>query len=245
MTGTCTVVIPTYNEEGNIANMARTLRGLYPDFNIMFMDDNSKDRSKELIEALNDPKTRIVVRDPNDRGLSASIFQGIMECGTDYFMVMDCDFQHPPSVLGEMYDALENGTELCIGMREDRFALGVIRWAGSWVFTIFTNMYLMWHRKTLSKDDMSGLFAGRTEIFAPVIKENIGSMETKGWKALLDLLKFGPKGLKITNVKYKFAERAEGESKLNPKIVMYTFRQCGVWGRLFARVYGGLKGVKI
>jgi hypothetical protein len=32
MAGTCTVVIPTFNEEGNIANMAKTLRELYPDF---------------------------------------------------------------------------------------------------------------------------------------------------------------------------------------------------------------------
>ena len=245
MTGTCTVVIPTYNEEGNIVNMARTLRELYPDFNVMFMDDNSKDRSKELIDALGDPKVRIVVREPEDRGLSASIFQGITDCGTDYFLVMDCDFQHPPSVLKGLYEQLENGCDLCIGMREDRFALGFVRWLGSWVFTIFANMYLLWHRKTLSKDCMSGLFGGRTEIFAPIIRENYDQMERKGWKALLDILKFGPRKLKIANVKYKFGKRAEGESKMNPKIVLHTFNQLGFWGRVCMKLYGGLKGTKL
>ena len=45
MPGSCTVVIPTYNEEKNIVNMAKCLREMYPDFKIMFMDDNSTDRS--------------------------------------------------------------------------------------------------------------------------------------------------------------------------------------------------------
>lgn len=237
----CTVVIPTYNEEGNIANMARTLRELYPDFNVVFMDDNSKDRSQELIEAMGDEKVRIVVRDPNDRGLSASIFQGIAECGTDYFLVMDCDFQHPPSVLKEMYAKLEGGADMVIGIRQDRFALGFLRWLGSWAFTVLANLYLLWHRRTRSKDCMSGLFGGRTDIIAPVIRENYDSMERQGWKALLDILKFGPNGLRIANVRYEFGKRAEGESKMNPKIVMHTFNQLGFWGRLFNRLYGAVK----
>ncbi|MBO4357222.1 MAG: glycosyltransferase, partial [Candidatus Methanomethylophilaceae archaeon] len=95
MPGTCSVIIPTYNEEGNIVNMAKAIRELYPDFYIFFMDDNSTDRSKELIEELNDPKTKLVTRDPNQRGLAISCFQGIVECGTDYFMTIDCDFQLP------------------------------------------------------------------------------------------------------------------------------------------------------
>ena len=46
MVGTCTIVIPTYNEEKNIANMARAIREAYPDYKILFMDDNSTDRSR-------------------------------------------------------------------------------------------------------------------------------------------------------------------------------------------------------
>ena len=74
MPGTCSVIIPTYNEEGNIVNMAKAIRELYPDFYIFFMDDNSTDRSKELIEELNDPKTKLITRDPNQRGLAISCF---------------------------------------------------------------------------------------------------------------------------------------------------------------------------
>ncbi len=106
MPGTCTVVIPTYNEEDNIVKMAKALRESYPEFRVLFMDDNSKDRSKALIEDLGDPYVRFFVRKPEERGLAASVMQGFCICGTDYFINMDCDFQHPLSTLGPIYEKL-------------------------------------------------------------------------------------------------------------------------------------------
>lgn len=239
--GTCTIVIPTYNEEKNIVNMAKCIRELYPDFYISFMDDNSTDRSKELVEALNDPKTRIVVRNPDERGLAASVFQGILECGTDYFMTIDCDFQHPPSALGDMYREMEKGCDICIGVRDDRFALGFIRWLGSWAFNMIADSYLFIHGKRCSIDVMSGLIAGRTAVCAPIIKENWNNLEMQGWKVLLDLLKFGPSDLKISNINYKFGKRQEGESHISPRVVYTTFHQCGRVGRFCAKVFAAIK----
>lgn len=208
------------------------------------MDDNSKDRSKELIEALGDPKVRFVTRDPNDRGLAASELQGILEAETDYFMTIDCDFQHPPSALGDMYKKLEEGADLCIGVRDDRFALGFVRWAGSWAFNIFADMYLFCHGKKISKDVMSGLIGGRTDVFVPVIKANWSKMELRGWKVLIDLLKFGPNDMKTANVYYTFGKRMEGESHISPNVVIRTFHQCGYVGKFLALLYSGLKGIK-
>ena len=71
MVGTCTIVTPTYNEEKNIANMARAIREAYPDYKILFMDDNSTDRSREEVEALNDPLVTFFVRKPEERGVWA------------------------------------------------------------------------------------------------------------------------------------------------------------------------------
>jgi Glycosyltransferases involved in cell wall biogenesis len=237
MAGTCTIVIPTYNEEKNIVNMAKYIRNLYPDFQIMFMDDNSTDSSKALIEELNDPKTRLVTRDPAKRGLAASVFQGIVECGTDYFMTIDCDFQHPPEALGDMYREMETGCDLCIGVRDDRFALGFIRWAGSWAFNVLADLYLISRGKRISKDIMSGLIAGRTDTFVPVIQDNFDELEMTGWKVLLDLLKFGPSDLTINNVAYKFGKRAEGESHISSRVVVTTFNQLGRIGKFCARSY--------
>ena len=240
MPGTCSVIIPTYNEEKNIVNMAKAIRELYPDFYIFFMDDNSTDRSKELIEELNDPKTKLVTRKPEERGLAASCFQGILECGTDYFMTIDCDFQHPPSALADEYKKLEEGYDLVVGTRNDRFALGFKRWAGSWAFNIMADIYLMSKKKSVTEDVMSGLYAGRCDVFVPVIKENWDKLEMTGWKVLLDLLKYGPRDLKIGTIQYDFGKRAAGESHINSKVVVTTFNQLGRGGQLMARVYDKL-----
>ncbi len=240
MPGTCTIVIPTYNEEKNIVNMAKAIRELYPDFYISFMDDNSTDSSKKLIEELNDPKTRLITRDPKDRGLAASVFQGILECNTDYFMTIDCDFQHPPSALGDMYKKMEEGCDLCVGTRNDRFALGLKRWAGSWVFNIIADLYLFRLGKKHTEDIMSGLFAGRSDTFVPVIKEHWNELEMTGWKVLLDLLKYGPRDLEITTIQYDFGKRAEGSSHISPKVVVTTFNQFGRLGKFCAKLYDKL-----
>lgn len=208
------------------------------------MDDNSTDSSKKLIEELGDSKTKLVTRDPAKRGLAASVFQGILEAETDYFMTIDCDFQHPPSSLGDMYKKMEEGADLCIGVRDDRFALGFVRWLGSWVFNIFADLYLLSHRKKISKDVMSGLIAGRRDVFVPVIRDNWDGLEMTGWKVLIDLLKFGPRDIKISNVYYKFGKRAEGESHISPWVVVTTFNQCGMVGKFFAKIYMKLKGLK-
>ncbi|MDR0777889.1 MAG: glycosyltransferase [Methanomassiliicoccaceae archaeon] len=241
MPGTWTAVIPTYNEEKNIANMARRLRELYPDINVMFMDDNSTDRSKELIAELNDPKINLITRKPEERGLAASVFQGILECGTDYFMTIDCDFQHPPEALGDMYKKMEEGADLCVGTRVDRFALGFFRWAGSWFFNVFCDVYLLYKGKTPPADIMSGLFAARTDVFVPVIKENFSELEMQGWKVLFDLIKYGPSDIKISTIKYRFSKRAAGESHINKNVVLSTFNQCGRFGKFCANMYKKLK----
>jgi dolichol-phosphate mannosyltransferase len=205
------------------------------------MDDNSTDGSKEIIKKLGDPMTRLVTRDPSDRGLAASVFQGIVESATEYFMVIDCDFQHPVSTLGRMYEEMEGGADLCIGVREDRLALGLRRWAASWTFNTVADLYLLCHHKRMSRDVMSGLFAGRTDVFVPVLENNWDKIEMSGWKVLLDLLKFGPRDIKIASVKYKFRKRIAGMSHLHPSVVVSTFNQCGTLGKICARVYRTLK----
>lgn len=63
MTGTLTVVIPTYNEAGNVAEMAKAIRAEYPEFRILFMDDGSTDGTIDIVRDLNDPLTQIRVRE--------------------------------------------------------------------------------------------------------------------------------------------------------------------------------------
>ena len=237
MSGTCTIVIPTFNEEKNIVKMAQAIRGMYPDFRILFMDDNSTDKGKELIDALSDPLTQVYVRDPNDRGLGISVLEGFRIAETDYAICMDCDFQHPIETLGEIYKKLESGADLCVGKRHNRKIMGFKRSMGSHITELFCKLTFKLHRVQTTKDLMSGLFGIRESVFRPSIIENWDRYERRGWKVLMDLLKYMDRKVRVDYVPYEFGDRAEGESHINPKVPIMTFHQLYGFGRFLSKFF--------
>ncbi len=236
MPGTLAVVIPTYNEERNIARMAKAIREAYPEFRILFMDDNSTDRSRELIEGLDDPLTKICVREREERGLAASVMQGFALADTDYAVCMDCDFQHPIATLEDIYDQLEAGADLCVGARTSRMAMGLVRTSGSMAFELFCKIALRIHGRQTTKDLMSGLFGLRCDVFRPIIEKNWDDMELQGWKVLVDLLKHCDRRLDVRYAYYKFEARAEGESHLSNKVPIMTLHQLWGFGRFCSKI---------
>lgn len=236
VTPSCTVILPTYKEAGNIRNMVERLRELYPDFYILIMDDNSNDGSKEIIDDLNDSMVTFVERDPEDRGLSASILQGIAETETDFFINMDCDFQHPPETVADAYDCLVNGADLCVGTRKERTALSPVRWIASWGAHILAMTTLWLRDKNGSKDIMSGFFGGKTELYQQVLEEYSEDMDREGFKTLFDLLKFGPSDATIKEITFKFGKREEGESKVSKKVLISILRQSEPFGKTIAKL---------
>ena len=235
--GGCTVILPTYNEEANIGRMVDTLRAMYPDFMVLVMDDNSKDSTQSIVSerASADPMVRLVVRDPADRGLSASIFEGIELTETEFFINMDADFQHPPSALQGMYGQLKDGADLSIGVRKDRTNLSSFtRWVGSWGAHYLAAFTLRMHDRQLSSDIMSGLFGGKADLCRSVIREHRDDFQMRGFKALFDLMKYIPKDVRIEETVFEFGERQGGESKLSSGIIISLLKQCDGWGMFLA-----------
>ncbi len=228
--GDATILLPTLNEVDNIGAMLRTLTDLYPGQNIVVVDDDSEDGTAAVVREWQGD-ARVIVRDRSDRGLSASIYDGISACTTPYFVVMDCDFQHPPEKIAELLQALREGADLAIGVRTDRSALTPFRRFSSSVAHIMAHCYLSFHSQPSSTDIMTGFFAGRTELFQKVIGESEGDLERRGFKALFDLLKFCPPGIVIREVVFDFMPRKAGESKISPLVIISILRQCGRGGK--------------
>ncbi|MCL1978547.1 MAG: glycosyltransferase [Methanomassiliicoccaceae archaeon] len=234
---TFTIILPTYNEEENIEKMVVSLREMYPDFQILIMDDNSSDRTKEIVDSLNLENVRFVVRDSDVRGVTASVCDGILMAGTDLFMCMDSDFQHPLEAAGRIYAELNKDYDLVVGLRVDRWALGFKRSMGSWLFHFLASSVLFVHGKKRSKDIASGLFGGSVELFSDVIREHGDKFEMRGFKLLFDFMLHAPSDIKVGGIKYEFGRRMNGKSKVNPEIVYRSFHQCGMVGRFLARIY--------
>jgi dolichol-phosphate mannosyltransferase len=235
-TNSFSIILPTLNEGDNIVPMLETLVGLYPKASILVVDDNSKDgtaqKAKDFAAKGND--VTVIPRNAEDKGLTASIFDGIINAKTEYFVCMDADFQHPPTSVGNLVDKLHQGNDMAIGVRESKIELSSARKMASWAANAMASTYLRWKGQPRSGDIMSGFFAGKTDLCRTVILANEGKFERKGFKALFDLLKFLPKGSNISEVEFQFNSRRSGESKLSSTIIISIMRQCGIWGKVLA-----------
>lgn len=236
--GQFSVILPVYNEAENIEKMISTLDGLYPGIRILVMDDNSKDDTIKIcrdIESRNE-RVKLFVRAPEDRGLTASVAEGIVCAETPYFIVMDADFQHPPEILKCIMGELSNGSDLVIGKRTQKNALSTARRIYSDAAQGLAAFYLKFNGQPLSHDIMSGLFGSRTEMCQKIVEKNGENFERPGFKVLFDLLKFIDPDSTVSEVEYMFGNRAGGESKLNGSIIVSVLRQCGKTGGKFAKV---------
>lgn len=109
------VIVPCYNEEKVINLFYTELRFVMKkmnaaEFEIIFIDDGSKDKTLQLIKELKLKDNRIgYLSFSKNFGKEAAIFAGLENCTGDYAVIMDADLQDPPSLLEEMYQCLQQG----------------------------------------------------------------------------------------------------------------------------------------
>ena len=119
------IVLPAYNEEQNIANTAKVLGELLEqhgiDYELVFISDGSKDGTFERIkeESAKNPRVRGAEFSRNF-GKEAGIFAGLELTTGDAVIVMDCDLQHPPEVIPQMWEKWQQGAEIVEGIKADR-----------------------------------------------------------------------------------------------------------------------------
>ncbi len=119
------VVIPAYNEEEMVPIAASQIGRILAEAEILheliFIDDGSKDATwKEIQKASEELETVRGVHFSRNFGKEAAIFAGLKQAGGDCVAVIDCDLQHPPEKLVEMYRLWEQGVEVIEGVKSDR-----------------------------------------------------------------------------------------------------------------------------
>ncbi|MFH1445957.1 MAG: glycosyltransferase [Chloroflexota bacterium] len=137
MNKSVSVIMPTYNEGGHIQDLiCATIQALITsgvrDYEIILVDDDSPDRTweKAAQTTCENPLKVKVIRRMKDRGLTASIREGIASAHSEVIIWMDCDFSHPPEnipqmlyMIGQGYDVVVN-SRYTIGGGEDRTGKG-------------------------------------------------------------------------------------------------------------------------
>jgi len=222
-----TVIIPTLNEEKNISNMISELTKLYKGISVIVADDGSTDKTKELVDQFHANNELIRFLDRKDeevKGLTISLIDALKITKTQFFIVIDSDFQHPPEKIGEGLDLLVNGKQLVIGTRKSVEGWGIRRKIISWGATTLGKISLWFRRRHRPKDIMSGFFGGETNIILPIIQEHPKTISPRGYKLLFDILKVLPRDIQIGEFKYSFKTRQAGESKIGFKHIIVYFR---------------------
>src|SRR6202046_1766670 len=209
------VVIPTYNEVENIplvlAAVEQALRGI--EWEIVFVDDNSPDRTADLVRALALTNRRVRVLERIGRkGLSSACIEGILATPAPYIAVMDADMQHDESILPKMLERMKSERlDVVVGSRKIAGgSMGEFARERVWLSDLGTRISKLVCRCDVS-DAMSGFFLVDRAYFQQVVPRLTGT----GFKILVDLLSSSPSAPRIGEVPYHFRNRQLGESKLD------------------------------
>ena len=204
---TLSIVIPAYNEEGNIKRTAEVVTGLMKEHDIpvrlIFVDDGSRDRTWALIEEVSEAYDCVSgLRFSRNFGKEAAIFAGLEISDGACCCVMDCDLQHPPETIIEMYRLWQNGFEVIEGVKEDRGRESIIYKGFSKLF------YRMMSKAT--GIDMSR--ASDFKLMDRSVVDSIVSMPERNtfFRAMSSWV-----GYKTTYVSFRVREREIGSSKWN------------------------------
>ena len=119
------VILPSYNEEKMIhiaaARLADILGGAGIEYELLFVDDGSSDKTWAEITSASEKDSHVVgLHFSRNFGKEAAMFAGLERANGDCVVVIDCDLQHPPEKIVEMYRLWEQGYEVVEGIKEDR-----------------------------------------------------------------------------------------------------------------------------
>ena len=119
------VIIPAYNEELMVEKAARVIDRVLEDENIphelIFVDDGSRDGTWQCIQAAAAELSAVRgVRFSRNFGKEAAIMSGLAAAGGSCCAVIDCDLQHPPATLVQMYRLWQQGYEVVEGQKSSR-----------------------------------------------------------------------------------------------------------------------------
>ena len=218
------IVVPTYNEMGNIEITLKKIENLKYDFDVVVVDDNSPDGTSKFVQKAIDNKTfnynLILIRREGKNGLGTAYIEGFKKClelKYEYIFQLDCDGSHNPDQLIDLYEELKSKkSDIVIGSRYIK-GITVINWPLSRLLLSYFANYYVKVVTGLKINDSTGGFNGYSfKALNSITKNNI---YFKGYAFQIQLKFIGSKlGYKIKEIPIIFKDREIGESKMSLNI---------------------------
>ena len=227
-----TVVVPTYEEAGNVAELLRRIRTAVPTARVLIVDDGSRDGTPEIAEALNSELGGVdVLRRTAKEGLGPAYRAGFARAlreGTEVVVTMDADLSHDPATLPMLIAAIEDGADVAVG---SRYIPGgsIANWPASRrVLSAWGNRYATSALKLPVSDATSGYRAYRASLVDDVTRAPV---RASGYGFLIELAyRVSCEGNKMVEVPITFVDRRWGSSKISIRSIVEAAVLVSLWG---------------
>jgi len=133
-----TVIVPAFNEAAaitsTVANIAHHLQQLSPNWDVVVIDDGSRDQTANVVRALPKELNTTLVRFSRNFGKEYAITAGLEHASGDIVICMDADGQHSSELLAQMLEKWHEGYDMVYAVRQDRAVESKFKRWGSKIF---------------------------------------------------------------------------------------------------------------
>ena len=225
------VVIPTYNEAGNIESIVERLRSANPQVHVLIADDNSPDGTGQIADRLAaDDQCVHVLHRRGKEGLAAAYLAGFgwgLERDYDVLVEHDADGSHQPEELHLLLEALQDADMV----KGSRYVQGgkTVNWPRSrWLLSRLGNIWVNFWLPVRVSDATGGFNAFRATALRDI---DLSGVQAAGYAFQVDMTwRVKQAGLVVSEVPITFVEREIGASKMSNKIVIEAMFLVARWG---------------
>jgi dolichol-phosphate mannosyltransferase len=233
------VIVPTYNEAGNIARLVPLILNQDPRIEVLVVDDSSPDGTSSIVQSMAGSEPRIhLMTQAQKRGLGMAYVEGFryaLDRGYSLIFEMDADFSHDPKEIPRFLESA--GThDLVLGSRYIK-GVNVVNWPLSrLLLSWFANLYTRFVTGMPVKDATGGYKCFHREVLEAIGLDRIRS---DGYAFQIEMtFKAFKKGYRVIEIPIVFVDRTVGDSKMSSRI----FREAlfMVWKLRFLSLCGKL-----
>jgi glycosyltransferase involved in cell wall biosynthesis len=217
-----TIIVPCFNEEGNIKECIKRISKLNQDYEILVVDDGSNDRTTEAAKSIKQNNVK-VIRYEKNRGKGHAIKTGLDNSAGEIVVIQDADMATPPEELPDIVKPIidgkadfVNGSRLMYPMENG--AMKSMHVFGNRIFAVVVSLMI---RKWLT-DTLCGFKAFRRDALK-------GKLNEDSWPDFELIFLAKKEGMKIAEVPIHYKKRTAGKSKM--RTVNHTLKMLRMLAR--------------
>ncbi len=216
------IIIPTYNELENVSRIIKVIFDLYPETQVLIIDDASPDNTAAKVKQLQQayPQRLHLIERKGKLGLGTAYIAGFkwaLRHDYEFIIEMDADFSHPPERLQALYDTCaKDGADVAVGSRYTNGGK-VVNWPWNRVLmSYFASVYVRMITFMPVSDTTAGFVCYKRKVLESL---NLDKIEFVGYAFQIEM-KYAAwkKKFKIKEVPITFSDRIEGQSKMSKGI---------------------------